>query len=106
VAAEAELEELHLAEYKGQLHHARHIEFIWTSILTRFKARLLALPSRVARLCVGKKFHEILEIITREIEILLREFSGYDASTFKAERDAYLESQAVRCECVGQRRTG
>jgi phage terminase Nu1 subunit (DNA packaging protein) len=91
--AEAELTELRLAEHKGELHHARHIEFIWTSILTRFKARLLAMPSRVARLCVGKKFREILEILSREIELLLRELSQYDAKAFAREREAYLETQ-------------
>jgi phage terminase Nu1 subunit (DNA packaging protein) len=91
--ADAELTELKLKEYKDELHNARHIEFIWTSILTRFKARLLALPSRVARRCVGKKFREILTIITQEIEQVLRELSKYDATAFKKQRDAYLESQ-------------
>jgi phage terminase Nu1 subunit (DNA packaging protein) len=95
LAAESELAQLKLKEYKGALHHARHIEFIWTSVLTRFKARLLALPSRVARLCVGKKFREILDIITREIELVLRELSRYDPTAFKKQRDEFLETEGI-----------
>src|SRR5262245_13723431 len=46
-AADAEMAQLRLKEYKGELHEGRHIDFIWTNMLTYFKQRLLAIPSRV-----------------------------------------------------------
>jgi phage terminase Nu1 subunit (DNA packaging protein) len=95
VAAEAEMAQLRLMEYKGTLHRSEHVEFVMTQMLTAFKARAIAIPSRVARLCVGKKFKEIFSLIMTEIELALRELSGYDRSRFQAESAAYMAAQGV-----------
>ena len=95
MASESEMARLRLLEYKSELHHARDVEFFMNSMLTYFKQRVLAIPSRVARLCVGKSFREIFDVITTEIELALRELSGYDKSRFAAQRAEYLEAQGV-----------
>jgi hypothetical protein len=65
------------------------------NMLTYFKQRVLSIPSRVARLCVGKSFREIFDLLSTEIELALRELSGYDRSRFAAQRAEYLEAQGV-----------
>ena len=95
MAAESEMARLHLLEYKGELHQARDIEFIMNNMLTYFKQRVLSIPSRVARLCVGKSFREIYDLLSTEIELALRELSGYDRSRFAAQRAEYLEAQGI-----------
>jgi len=95
LAAENEIMQMKLREARGEVHQGRHIEFIWTNMLTYFKQRILAIPSRVARKCVGKKFRDIFTIITTEIELALRELSGYTPKMFAEQREAYLKSQGV-----------
>jgi len=95
LAAESERTRLELREYKGELHNARDVEFIMNNMLTYFKGRVLAIPARVARLCVGKKFREIYDLIMCEIELALRELSGYDRAHFAAQRASFLASHGV-----------
>ena len=95
LAAESERAHLELREYKGELHNARDIEFIMNNMLTYFKQRVMSIPSRVARVCVGKTFREIYDLISTEIELALRELSGYDRSKFAAQRTAFLRAQGI-----------
>jgi phage terminase Nu1 subunit (DNA packaging protein) len=95
MAAENELSQLNLEERKGQLHNSDDVEFVMTQMLTAFKSRVLAIPSRVARQCVGKKFREIFDIIMYEIEQCLLELSGYDESKFAKENREYLASKGI-----------
>src|SRR5262245_60684297 len=74
LAAEAEMAQLKLKQIKGQLHHADDIEFCMTHMLTYFKQGVLAIPSRVARQCVGKKFREIHDLLTTEIHLVCAHF--------------------------------
>jgi len=95
MAAETEMAHMSLAERKGQLHNARDVEFIMNNMLTYFKQRVLSIPGRVARLCVGKRFREIFDLLSTEIELALRELCGYERSRFAKQRAEYLEAQGV-----------
>jgi hypothetical protein len=96
LSAENELTQLNLAERKGQLHNSDDVEFVMTQMLTAFKARTLAIPSRVSRLLIGRtNFREIFDIIMKEIELCLSELSGYDESKFEKENREYLASKGV-----------
>jgi len=95
MASDAEMGRLKLLEYKGELHNARDVEFIMNNMLTYFKQRILSIPSRVARLCVGKTFRQIYDLIMVEIELALRELSGYDRAQFAAQRTSYLTAQGI-----------
>ena len=95
MAQDTELSRLRLKEYKGELHNSRDVEFFMNNMLTYFKQRVLSIPSRVARLCVGKSFAEIYSAIMLEIELALRELSGYDKAQFAGQREQYLEAQGV-----------
>jgi phage terminase Nu1 subunit (DNA packaging protein) len=94
--ARAEMSELRLRQFKGELHEAGDVEFVMTNMLTFFKQRVLAIPSRISRLLVGKqKFQEIYDLISTEIATCLRELSGYDPSAFAQQAAARLAQEGV-----------
>lgn len=96
LGAEAEMSELRLKQFKGQLHHADDVAFVMTNMLTFFRQRVLAIPSRTARLLVGKtKFQEIFQLLKGEIHDCLRELSGYDPKIFSQQAAARLAKQGV-----------
>jgi hypothetical protein len=112
LAAENELTQFTLAERKGQLHNSDDVEFVMTQMLTAFKARTLAIPSRVSRSLIGKtNFREIFDLLMHEIELCLLELSGYDESKFENQNHEYLASKGIEDpsalngeeECVGVR---
>jgi phage terminase Nu1 subunit (DNA packaging protein) len=100
LAKEAEMSQLRLRQMKGELHHASDVEFCMTNMCTYFKQGVLAIPSHVARVCVGKKFRQIYELLTTEIELVLRTLSGYDPAMFAAQRAEYLASKGVDLSSV------
>jgi phage terminase Nu1 subunit (DNA packaging protein) len=96
MAADAEMAELRLLELKGNVHRSDDVEFLWTNKLTRIKARIQAIPSRTARQLVGKTdYREIHDILTDEVEQVLRECSGYSSAEFKDSAEIYLEEQGA-----------
>lgn len=96
MASEAEMSELRLKQFKGALHHAADVEFVMTNMLTFFKQRVLAIPSRLTRLLIGKKkFKEIYDLLMGEITLCLRELSGYDPQMFEQQTAARLAEQGV-----------
>lgn len=97
--AQAELAEMEVKKRRGELIEVKHVEFVVTNILTYFKTRILALPSRISRQCVGKSFRQIFDIITREIETVLRELSTFSVADFTVkfarEEEDYLAQHGV-----------
>jgi phage terminase Nu1 subunit (DNA packaging protein) len=93
MSALAEAEELRLKQLKGELHRSTDIEFVMTNIFTAVKARLFSIPSRVTRLLIGKTdFHEIFDLVMREIEGACSELVEVNAAMFAAQNEAYLAS--------------
>ena len=67
------------------------VEFVMTHRDTAIKARFLALPSRVARLLVGKTdFQEIFALLTEEVTAALEEIRAYDPHAFNELNEKYL----------------
>jgi hypothetical protein len=96
LAADAEIAELRLLQLKGTLHRAVDVEFLWTNKLTRIKARIQAIPSRTSRVLVGKTdYRDIHDILTEEVELVLRECSGYNSTDFRSAAEAYLHGQGA-----------
>lgn len=94
--AENEMAQIKLKELKGEMHRATDVEFVMTNMITATKQRLLAIPSRIARLLVGlTSFQKIFDIISAEIESALRELSGYKPEMFKRSNADFLEAEAV-----------
>lgn len=82
---------LRLAVLKGKLHRAEDVEFVMTTRDSAIRARLLAMPSRVTRLLVGKTDpNEIRAILNAELFAILEELEAYDPRTFNERNEQYL----------------
>jgi phage terminase Nu1 subunit (DNA packaging protein) len=91
MAAESRAAELKLGLMERKLHRAEDVEHVITAMITTCRARLLAIPSRTARLLLGKKkVKEIYDVIYGEIVLALKELSGYDANKFSQQTEDYL----------------
>ena len=93
MTAVAEEAELRLSLLKGQVHRSEDVEFIMTQRDTAIRARLLALPSRVAWLVLGKRdFKEVYDLINAEVLSTLEMLVAYDPATFNQRNEHYLAS--------------
>jgi len=96
MGAESEMSVLKLMLFKNTLHRGEDVEFHVTNMLTGFRARVLAIPSRTARLLVGQtKFQTIYDLLMQEIELALKELVEYDPKQFEAASRAFLEAQGA-----------
>jgi hypothetical protein len=87
----AEEAELRLKVIKGKLHRAEDVEFLMTQRDTAIKAQFLAIPSRTARLLVGKTdYQEIYNLLMAEVLAVLENLSGYDPRAFNEQNEKYL----------------
>jgi len=89
--AMAEREELSLKVLKGKLHRAEDVEFLMTNRDTAIKSQVLALPSRTARLLIGKTdYQEIYNLLMAEVVALLENLAGYNPHLFHELNEEYL----------------
>lgn len=71
--------EMEVMAMRGELHYAEDVEAVTNSMISAFRARALAIPSKAALLLRGKtSLSEIQEILTRHIHECLEELSAYD----------------------------
>jgi phage terminase Nu1 subunit (DNA packaging protein) len=96
MSAESEMSELRPSLFKNTLHRADDVEMVMTMMLTAFRARVLAIPSRVSRQLIGQtKFQVVYDLLITEIELALREMVGYDPARFAQQSEAYLAAQGA-----------
>lgn len=78
--------ELELASMRGTMHFSEDVERVMNDMLSNFRAKVLALPSRVAPRLIGidtiADIQEVLQIETLEV---LQELSEYNPSEFYSE---------------------
>ncbi|WP_270501329.1 hypothetical protein [Clostridium butyricum] len=75
--------ELELAAMRGTMHYSEDVERVMNDMLSNFKARILALPSRAApRLITLSTIADIQEILQNEVLDALNEMSKYNPNDF------------------------
>ncbi|MBN1039035.1 hypothetical protein DVW12_10005 [Clostridium botulinum] len=78
--------ELELAAMRGTMHYSEDVERVMTDMLSNFKAKVLALPSRVApSLITLNNIADIQEALQSEVLDVLGELSEYNPSDFYSE---------------------
>ena len=83
--AKAEMEELKLQEFKGELHRAEDVEQITTEHVMQVRAMLMGLPNKLAvDLAHIATASEVASRIQQEVQAMLE-----DLSTFRYEKEAY-----------------
>lgn len=66
------------------IHHASEVERVMTRMLSDFRAKLLALPSKVAPVLIARKEIAVIQdIFQKEIYEALQEFSAVPASKLR-----------------------
>ena len=83
--AKRQLTEMEVKRRRHELHDAADVEMALTSMLTNFRNQLLALPSKMAGLLVGRSREEIDERLAAEINSRLAELSDYSPTMFDGE---------------------
>lgn len=77
--AQADKAELEVAEYQGQLHRAEDVEAVWTEMLSNFRARMLAMPTKLAPIvALQDDVQEVQAQLKDAIYEALQELSEYD----------------------------
>jgi len=77
--AQADKTEMEVKEFRGELHRAEDVEMIWTEMLSNFRARILAMPSKLApSLHKLKDLKEIRKALKDAFNQALQELSEYD----------------------------
>ncbi|MBJ6362112.1 hypothetical protein ACFOQM_12500 [Paenibacillus sp. GCM10012307] len=84
--------ELLLAEMKGDLHRSDDVMFIMNDMISSFRSKILAMPSKISPQLVGKtEIPVILELLANEVRTALSELSEYDPAKFREVSREYVE---------------
>ncbi|MFY0545466.1 hypothetical protein [Brevibacillus sp. H7] len=90
--AKREKAELALAVMKGDLHRSKDVEMVMNDMIAAFRARILAIPTKLAPQMQGlKELAAIRDLLTREMIEALTELSEYDPQVFYAKSEDYVE---------------
>ncbi len=82
--AKREKEEAELALMKGELHNASDVEFVVSTMLVSFRAKMLTVPNKsLAEIRNAKNDKEILKIIKKHVVEALDELSEFDVDKYK-----------------------
>jgi phage terminase Nu1 subunit (DNA packaging protein) len=99
--AQGEAEVLRLKVLRGELHRAEDVEAVMNDLLSGIKMRLLAIPSRVARLLVGQsQIAKVVDILTGALESALGDVLNYRPEDFHARNKQYLLANELTLESL------
>lgn len=88
--------ELELAAMKGKMHFSNDVERVMNDMLANFRAKIIAMPTKVAPILVAKNdISEIQEILQREFFESLTELSCYDPALFYNEKYIELDEEEL-----------
>lgn len=98
-----EQDELKLAAMKGSMHKSEDVERVMTDMLSNFRSKLLALPSKVAPILLARNdIGEIQNILQKEVLEALHELSSYDPASFYGEEYIEFEEEEELGEECGE----
>lgn len=85
--AKRKMSEMELALMEGKLHDAADVEREMTKMLMAFRAKILAIPSKLTPILIAQTdFSTIENILQTEIYNALTELSEYDPELFQSEK--------------------
>lgn len=94
--AKRELAEISLAKSRGEIHLASDVEMLLTGMLVNFRARMMALPQKLAPQIVGMEtIAEIAGELDKAVTEALQELSDYNPAMFAEVHDATKDAGPV-----------
>lgn len=90
-----QITEIKLQLIKGQVHKAEDVEAVMTNMFVRFKSKMTALPSKLARKLEGKTRTEIQGILKTDIDNALVELASYSPADFYSDEHIEISGEDV-----------
>lgn len=90
-----QISEIRLQLIKGQVHKAEDVERVMTDMFEKFKSKMNAIPSKMAKKLEGKSRIEIQTMLREEIDGALIELSSYNAQDFYSGEHIEVPADAI-----------
>lgn len=90
-----QITEIKLLLIKGQVHKAEDVEAVMTNMFARFKSKMTALPSKLARKLEGKSRTEIQRILKIDIDNALGELANYNPADFYSDEHIDITGEEI-----------
>ncbi len=89
------ISEIRLSLIQGKVHKAEDVERVVTDMLTRFKSKLEAMPSKMARKLENKERADIQRMLFNEVRGALKELSEYNPADYYSDEHVEASEDAV-----------
>ncbi|MCR4733117.1 MAG: hypothetical protein K5819_07860 [Lachnospiraceae bacterium] len=90
-----QITEIKLQLIKGQVHKSEDVEAVMTDMFTKFRSKMEALPSKLARKLEGKSRVDIQKILKAEVNNALTELAAYNPSDFYSDEHISVDSSVL-----------
>lgn len=90
-----QISEIRLQLIKGQVHKAEDVERVMTDMFEKFKSKMNAIPSKMAKKLEGKSRIEIQTMLREEIDGALIELSSYNPQDFYSDEHIEVPADAI-----------
>ena len=90
-----QITEIKLQLIKGQVHKSADVEAVMTDMFERFKSKMTARPSKLARKLEGKSRADIQRVLKREIDNALVELASYNPADFYSDEHIEIPGEAI-----------
>ena len=90
-----QITEIKLQLIQGQVHKSEDVEAVMTDMFEKFKSKITAIPSKLAKKLEGKSKAEIQRILKREIDNALVELANYNPADFYSDEHIEISGDAL-----------
>jgi len=90
-----QISEIRLQLIKGQVHKAEDVERVMTDMFEKFKSKMNAIPSKMAKKLEEKSRIEIQTLLREEIDGALIELSNYNPQDFYSDEHIEVPADAI-----------
>lgn len=102
--AKREKVELELAAMRGQVHHSEDVERIMNDMLSNFRSKLLALPTKASPMLIARDdIGSIQEILHNQILEVLQELSEYNPEDFYNDKYVDIEDDELEGDIIEEK---
>lgn len=94
-----QISEIRLALIRGQVHKSEDVSAVMTDMFTKFKSKMTAMPTKLAKKLEGKNRVQIQQILDDEINQALTELAAYNPNDFYS--DDYVDVTDEQIQALG-----
>ena len=87
--------EINLQLIKGQVHRSQDVGSVISDMFTKFRSKMMALPSKLAPKLQKKAKEEIADILRVEVAEALNELADYNPADYYSEEHVEIEQDAL-----------